>query len=333
MADGSVGLQEIDQRTLLGMGKGYAYLPPLAGQLVVQPGRIGACDPLQGDERARLHWCRYGTVGVRFRRDAVTGDLVAALADSTALQAFQNAPTQSAAGSGLPFANFTAADTNAEQQGGVVKGNAAFVTVGFRVDFEEPYLVTAGTTTSAEVISAPWAQAYRDEAMAQLMAQLSTVVQHGTNTACQYDLGAIGTWCPSAARGMLAGNTVPGEFFMLAVPDVSGSQNVAQQLLLTATLQRQIRLQNDPLNATVIGFDLIVPVRVLMAGFPTCDPSLTQTCGTDARMDALTEKLNALTEIVAAAMDDDPPPQTKQLGDGGSPKAGGALRRLLGRRR
>lgn len=257
MADGDV----------LTLSRSYPYTPPKSDRIIV-PASAGACDANFRNLRERLHYIRFSRVGFRFERQAGGELLIAA----QTLSAYTDAPGQPATGTGLPYAQLTEADTNADAGGGIARGkNARFIMTGFSADVESVFVTAAGATAATQVRYVPWLRAYRDQIVQSLAEQVTVTLEHGQDSSCVYSLGPIATWSPKTTAGRLSGNDIPGAAWLTSVPDVTGTSTDQDELVMSAVLVRGIQIDNDPLDPTVAGLDVFGVIRFGILGFPTCE--------------------------------------------------------------
>lgn len=266
----------------------YPYRPPAPLNARDVPGPGASCDPTFRDLLARLLPFRSDTAYWRFTRDVVTGNLTLAAGQTAALfTAGIGEASPQFAGSTLD-----ASDTTAMEQGGLTASNSRWLTVGAYVQLEEPY----GVAANANPLGARTylANLRRDDVgydrvLASAIADsVSGQVTHGTTTACQYTLGALATLgdISSTAKAPLSQGQTPGQFWYFAVPDSSGGSKDSDALRVTLTNNKALTIEQNALNPTSVGFDVIVPVRLVLVGVPYCGQAMNLEAMVEARVKA-----------------------------------------------
>lgn len=323
-------------QTLTSLAEGFPYVPPVAGDGVVFVDQNGACDPLMREQYQRENPLRYATAFFRFTRDAVTGALELS---SQTLTLFQSGANQTGAGTGgtLGQTNQTRAETNAFAQGGVAKQGNRFIGVGLQITPLAPFTVPTNADAigpNATRTRPAWFNGgtnYPAELLALLNDAVTALAAHGSDNACTYDFGPLACWVnqtPQADYKPTLG--VPGQFTFLAVPDVSGNTQDGYNLQITLTVNSNLAVDSDPVNPTVADFDVVVPVRFALVGFPICIEGGQvkmngAACGINtSNKDAIAEKAAEIAaEIMTKKM------RALGMGDGAAPvetKSAGALR-------
>ncbi len=305
MADG--GMLEGDKVLEVGdMSDGFPYMPNLH-KGVAYTAKYGACDPLMGDQFQRLTPFRFATAFYRWTRQA-GGELLLAAGSSLTLfgQGADEAGGAAAAGGGA--AALTRSDTNAFDQGGVAKQGNKFVAIAATVQPLAPFIVASGAVCvgpNATRRRAAWFTGgtdYTVETLRLLFDSINAQLQHGTNTACQYNLGTISQWqnASPVGDGFKPQAGIPGAFTYLAIPDQSGNRNAGDNFNLVLATPSALQVDSDPLNPTVAGFDFVTPVRFSLVGFPVCDtPDNGGACMTPAGNGAALERrMNKLEGVL-----------------------------------
>lgn len=294
-------------QTLNTLAEGFPYPPPMAGEGVVFVDQNGACDPLMREQYQRESPFRYATAFFRFTRDAVTGALQL---QAQTLTLFQNGANQTGAGTGGTTGNTvqTRAETNAFSQGGVAKQGNRFIGVGLMITPLAPFTVA----TDADAIGPnstrtrpAWFDGgtnYPAELLALLNDSVTALAQHGEDNACSYDFGPLAFWVNQTPQaGYKPSLGVPGQFTFLAVPDVSGNNQDGYNLQVTLTVNEGLEVLSDPVNPTVAGVDVVVPVRFSLVGFPICVEGGTvkmngAACGVKTSPDDIADKAAEIAE-------------------------------------
>lgn len=289
------------------LAAGFAYMPPTSKGLAFVD-KAGACDPLMRDQWQRENPTRYATAYFRWTR-TVAGHYT--LAGNQQLVLFANGPTQSGAGTGgtVGQTNLTRGDTNAFNEGGAAKQGTRFIGVGAQVQPLAPFIVAtdADAIGNAALRQRPaffdGGTDYGAEAQKLLADTTTVLLQHGQDAACTYDLGPIATWTQaSPIDGYKPSLGVPGQFLYLAIPDVSGNKQSGDNLQVTLTVNTGLQVDNNPVNPSVAGFQLITPVRFGLVGFPVCTDGLdganSGSCGIPGARDESSRRLDKLERIV-----------------------------------
>lgn len=282
----------------VGIDENFPYaFPGLRGlELLVAPG--GACDPSQGQLRARLSPFRHGLGAFVGTVAAVGGDIVIP-AGSVVLFANGNA----SATTGLGAGTLTDADTNSENDGGVAKGSSNFIMEGIGVAPVEPWFAAAGAVPGAAINLPQWLRDldadYSSAAMRAVFDAASMEITNGDD-ACDYDLGPLALWGQMSGVGRVRNGIggIPGALWFMATPQVSGSSKSSEELTVTVRLQRAITLPSSPLAPTQIG-QVVIPFRVVLVGYPQCPTGAMENAlarkvmEQDAKLADLTRRLEA----------------------------------------
>lgn len=275
-------------RELSSLAEGFPYMPA-SPRGVVYTGQSGACDPTMRDQYQRENPNRYATGFFRFTR-AAGGELTL---PSGQISVFQTGATESGAGTGGTTTNtaLTRAETNAFVGGGVAKQSNQFIGVGLAATPLAPFIVATNDPAigpQATRRRPNWFQGgtnYPAECLRLLMDTLTALALHGQDTACTYDFGPLAMWIDkSPVEGYAPTLGIPGQFGYLAIPDTSGNKTDGYNLQVNLTVNEGLRVDSDPLNPTVAGFDVVIPVRLSLVGFPICSTNLPggAACGADA---------------------------------------------------
>ena len=316
------------------LADGFAYMPNTQ-KGVAYVSRVGACDPLMGDQYQRETPFRFATGFFRWTR-AAGGELVLANTASVTLFGAAAGTDGGAAAAGGGAAALTRSDTNAFDQGGVAKQGNKFVAVAASVQPLAPFTVATGAAASGPTAvrrRQAWFTGgtdYPSECTRLLFDAINAQLQHGSDTACQYNLGPIAHWIQSSpvSDSFRPQAGIPGAFTYLAVPDISGNRNAGDNFNLVLSTGCGLQVDSDPLNPTVAGFDFVTPVRFALVGFPLCDDSVNgASCapGVNAVVEARMSKMEQMIGQMLNAMQGAGP---AQLGDGSDGnKAGGYMRR------
>lgn len=272
MADGGEKVLEVSD-----MAEGFPYMPPVS-KGVAYTAKWGACDPLMGDQFQRLTPFRFATGFYRWTRQA-GGELL--LPAGTSLTLFGQGADEAggAAPAGGGAVALTRSDTNAFDQGGVAKQGNKFVAVAATVQPLAPFIVATGAPCvgpTAVRRRPAWFTGGTDypvELLRLLFDSINAQLQHGTNTACQYNLGTLSQWqnASPVGDGFKPQPGIPGMFTFLAIPDQSGNRNAGDNFNLVLATPPALQVDSDALNPTVAGFDVVTPVRFSLVGFPVCD--------------------------------------------------------------
>lgn len=324
MADGSMAGDKVLE--VADLSDGFAYMPNLQKGLAYVP-KYGACDPLMSDQFQRETPFRFATAFFRWTRGG-GGELVLAATASTTLFGASAgvASGGEAAGAGAG-STLSRSDTNAFDQGGVAKQGNKFIAVAVSVQPLAPFTVVSGAVTvgSAAVRRRQaWFSGgtdYGAECQRLLFDAVNAQLQHGSDTACQYNLGPIAHWISGSPSEQFKPSVgIPGAFTYLAVPDVSGNRNAGDNFNLVLGNTCGLQVDSDALNPTQAGFDFVTPVRFALVGFPLCDSAEAGgSCApgngqTEARLSKMERMLSAMFDRMQGG---NAPPQ---LPDG---KAGG----------
>lgn len=302
MADGSMptnrpGAWSTHLRSVMG----FPYMPRL-NEGVIEVSRPGACDPDMKQLLARLCPHRFATVAIRFTRDAVTGNLLATA--GTTFTIFDKGTGE--AGSGGFAGVLTGSETNAVEQGGLVPSGTRWYSVGAICQWQAAYQVAAGAdaagtrTYAVNLDTDPGGYSKR---LARAVADCSYLeINHGTGNACRYSMGPAGLWNNAVGDGSQAYNGqggVPGTFLWFSTPDESTGKNEDGALRATFTITHDLVIENDGLNPTTAQADVILPLKVVLMGFPLCEPRelVYAADGRTMNMDELTE--NILKRVVS----------------------------------
>lgn len=329
MADGNLVMQVED------MAEGFPFMPQVAkGTVYID--RVGACDPLMREQWQRLDPFRYATV---FPRWTAAGAAAPLLLSAQSWQLFANGAGETGAGTGgtAGSTNMTRAETNAYSGGGIAKQGSRFIAVALAIQTLRPFVVDTGADcigSSATRRYAPWLKGgtdYAAEGVGLFLDATTAELQHGSDNACKYDIGPLSMALnQSGAGGYDPVQGIPGQFLYLAIPDVSGSKQDGWNLALTVTLNENLRLDSDPINATETGVNLVTPVRIAFVGFPVCVGGADSNAGACGTVDqatvqaavqaALKAQMAAFQEMMSRMQPQGAPPA---LGDG---KSGGRIR-------
>lgn len=283
----------------VGIDTSFPYpFPGLQGaELLVAPG--GACDPSQGQLKARLSpfrhaaGCFIGTVA------APAADIVIASGQSIVLFANGN----EGATTGLTTGTLSLADTNAENDGGVAKGSSNFVTEGIGVAPMEPWFAAAGADPNDDVNLPQWLRDndadYGSAATRALFDACSVEMTNGDD-ACVYDIGPMALWAQMSGVGRVRNGIggIGGSLWFMATPQVSASAKSSEELTVTITLQKPITIPSSALAPTVTG-QVVIPLRFVLLGYPQCPTSAIDNAMArkileqDARMAELEKRLES----------------------------------------
>lgn len=305
---------EVMQEKVLELGdlaEGFPYGPNLT-KGVAYSGITGACDPLMGDQYQRETPFRFATAYFRWVRQAGGELLLAADSQLTLFGAGADEATGAAAAGGGATAQLTRSDTNAFNKGGVAKQGNKFIAVGVAVQPLAPFTVVTGAATvntGAVRRRQSWFTGGTDypvETLRLLCDSVNAQLQHGTDTACQYNLGPLAYWVNSSpvGDGFKPQAGIPGAFTYLAIPDQSGNNNAGDNFNLVLRSPAALQVDSDALNPTVAGFDFVTPIRFGLVGFPVCDSSTGAACGvsggsgTEARMRKLEDMLSRFMGMI-----------------------------------
>lgn len=251
----------------------FAYMPRLeSGQ--IQVSRPGACDPDMKQLLARLVPWRFATVAFRWTR--VAGNALAITRSQ--FQIFNNGSGEAGASAGYAGA-MTGSETNAVEQGGLVPSGTRFYTVGAWAQFEAPYTVAVGGDAAGDRVYNTNLSlldgGYSQRLVKCLSDSTYAEINHGTGNACRYSLGPAGLWLNGVGDGSQAFNTnggLPGQFFWLSTPDESTGKNEDGALRMTVDVTHNMSVEENGANPTTANRDVITPLKVVLMGFPLCEP-------------------------------------------------------------
>ena len=273
----------------------YPYAPPSPIMPEDIPAQGAMCDPRFRDLYARLLPFRYDTAFFRYTRNAVTGALSLAAAQTVTLFSAGINETSPQTGGGT----LDASDTTGTQQGGLVMTGQRWLSVGARISVEEPFAVAPGASGNG---ARNYTSALRREdglgynkVLGRAVADtVSAEVNHGSSSACRYTLGALAELGDCGQTGpQIAPGGLPGQFWFFATPDNSGGSRDSDQLNLILTQNKAVTIEQNALNPTDANVDVIVPVRFGLVGVPFCATG-TGNAAMDALLDrAIAEKLKA----------------------------------------
>lgn len=259
----------------VGIDTSFPYpFPGLQGtELMVSPG--GACDPSQGTLKSRLVPFRHAAAAFVGTVAAPAGDIVITAGQSVVLFANGN----EGATTGLTTGTLTAADTNAENDGGVAKGTSNFITEGIGVAPMEPWFAAAGAQPNDSITLPHWLRDldadYSGAAMRALFDACSVEMTNGDD-ACDYDIGPMSLWAQMSGVGRVRNGIggIGGSLWFMATPQVSASAKSSEELTVTITLTKPITIPSSALAPTVTG-QVVVPFRFVLLGYPQCPTSAT----------------------------------------------------------
>lgn len=265
----------------------YPYLPRMEGGLV-KVSRPGACDPDMRQLLARLVPWRFATLAFRFTN--VAGNLLLA---KQQLQFFDKGAGE--AGTGGFAGVVTQSETNAVEQGGLVPSGTRWYTVGGSVAMQAAYSVAAGADAAGDRLyeaNLSGALGYAQRC-ARVLADCTYVeLNHGTGNACRYSMGPLGLWLNSVGDGSEAYSSqggVPGQFFWMSTPDESTGKNEDGALRGTCDVTHNATVEQNGANPTTGQRDVILPVKIVLMGFPLCEPGVIS--GDPGMLDQLIDRM------------------------------------------
>lgn len=311
-ADGMLGLTvQLESGKELAVSDLFPYLADLnrGTQLVVSAS--GACDPAMGDVKERLSPFRHQLFCMRGTIAANASDIVIAPQNVTL---FNVGVGGDAAGSGFGTGVLTRAETNAQEKGGLVQQNQSYVTVGYWVQMGKPFWkASAAPATVALLDDRHFPKWLRDKDTAYDQAGLEALFDSvaasswkaGPNAACEYDLGPLSLWAQGSGVGPASNGSkgLPGQFWYMAVPAVTGGTNSGKELNLVLRNERTLTIDNDAANNTVQGAVAFIG-RVVNVGFPICAVPGTGDVRAMVREEMITtlRAMGLSTEQIAAAI-------------------------------
>ena len=224
MADGSpmtVGKSDIEAV--------YPYMPAagvdrqFAG---VQPGAY--CDPSMRQLRSRLIPFRYSTAALRFTRDAITGHLSIATGGPATFRLFGAGVGEDGSTMGMsgvaPDLALTETETDALEKGALVESGMLFRAVGFAITLGAPWVTGVATNMAPRQYPA-WLEEYVPRLQRAVSDGGSFEFTHGQQ-ACRYNLGRPSFYGSSSSVAEVQSSiNIPGEFWFLAVEDVSSGNS------------------------------------------------------------------------------------------------------------
>lgn len=275
---------------LVGIDETFPYnMPGIRGDFF-EVGLGGSCDPSMANLRTRQTVFRHA-MGCLVGEVAGAGAAITFAEQSVVL--FENGNL--GATTGLGNTNLTAAETNAEADGGIAKGFSQFVLQAVGIAPVQPWFSADGSEPIEDIQQPQW---LRDPnvnygAIAQRMAfDLTSMEITNGDDACDYDLGPLSLWAQMSGvaevRNGFGG--FGGAMWYFATPQVSGSAQSNEQLTITATLNRAFSVPNAAAIPTVAG-QVIIPFRFVGIGFPQC---LVGTA--EAKVDALAAAMQAFAK-------------------------------------
>jgi hypothetical protein len=239
----------------------------------------GACDPYFKNLDSRLVPWRVATAFVRATRNAgppVFYDLAA----GQTFNLFSQGETDAGSGAGISD-TLTNVETNAQKGGGLVQNDQLFFTVGVGVTILQPFAVTPAATPSiATKISLPELDdpttGYARRLVRQVAQNFFGVISHG-NGACDYKTGPIDAWGSSSiANDAKSSEGIPGQFWYTSVPDVSTGTAQSNALAVQLSNPRAVQVRENALSPITAGLDVLIPIRMVLFGFPACSPGRVQ---------------------------------------------------------
>lgn len=259
-------------------GSRFAYASVL--QLT---GRVGAYDDSARDEDFGLAPFRGQTFAfsASIVADGTNWLQIAALSSPLLLM------TQGTGASGTPAGlsgTQTDAESSAGPQGGIVRNEATFVTVGLMLERMDPWVVAAASTDDLAnrddddfLNGNSIRYGERLQAQVEQAADFLMDVTGGTRKQIQEHLGPPSDW-----RVSPAGLNLPGHFWMFSSEYGSGGQSSNMQLKVTVNMPRRIRVEENAANPFKAARRVIVPFRLRQVGYTLCgDPSyIGDSCGT-----------------------------------------------------
>lgn len=267
-------------------GARFAYSPVL--QAV---GKLGYYDDSSVDEEFGLAPGRgqvFAFVAPIFTTGGRTFLQIAAL--TTPLELYTVGSGGSGSGAGIPGTQ-TDAESSAGKDGGIVRNEATFVSVGMMVERMPCWVTDAGAT---DVL------AIRDDADflgggipgcdygARLQAQVEQAadflmdVAGGTRKKCEEHLGSIADWLMNPSNMRL---NLPGHFWLFSADYGSGGQSSDMELTVKTEMTRTIRVEQNAALPFLTGKQVVVPFRMRQIGYTLCgDPeNLKGSCATNKR--------------------------------------------------
>jgi len=265
------------------LARSYPYAPMTDVTKIydVDPSLLwGACDKQFRNLDSRLVPWRFATAFVRATR--IAGPPVAyQIAAGQTFSLFGEGEGDVGASSGVTNA-LTNVETNAQREGGLVQNEQLYFTVGMGVTVLQPFLVTpplapATAVSIASKISAAEIDdpisGYGRRLIRAVEQNFAGLVSHGTG-ACNYKMGPLDTW-GTATRGgdTSSSDPVAGQFWYMATPDLSTGTAQSNALEFRLDNPRTVIVRENALNPIPAGLDAIIPIRVMLFGFPACSPS------------------------------------------------------------
>lgn len=193
---------------------------------------------------------------------------------TTPLVLLTNGVGASGSTAGLPGTQ-TDAETSAGKDGGVVRNNATFVSVGLMVRRLAPWTTPAAATdVLASRVDADYLGGNALNYGARLQAQVEQAcsflmdVQGGTRKRSQEHLGPICDWQVAQPNG--PGLCLPGHFWLFSSDYGSGGQSSDMELTMTAEMIRTIQVEQNAGNPFLAGTQVVVPFRLQQIGYTLC---------------------------------------------------------------
>lgn len=288
MGDGN---QMMDNGTLT-MGDQFPYNPSRVGPLMVQSS--GHCDPSMGDVRERLSPFRQSLVAFRGTIAGQGSPIV--FAGGTEVVAFAVGVGDDGAQAGLS-GTLTRAETNTQPLGGLVQQDQSFIAIGAYVQLVEPWTVAPGASLLGTADNAAPrnfraflrspASPYNRVITQALTESVGFQLRNGPATACQFDMGPLALWgAASGTADVKSGQGgIPGAFFFLSTPDVSGGSQSGRQMQVQLRNERSITIESDTANPTSAACDVAGVFRIVWVGYPECNDPQGPT-----KVDALIER-------------------------------------------
>lgn len=266
-ADGMMG-EEVDPRK----GSRFSYSPVL--QIV---GKVGYYDDSARDEEFGLapfrgqNFAFVATIVVDGGRTYLQ---IAALATPLLLMTAGSGADGTDAG--LPGTQ-TDAESSAGPDGGIVRNQATFVTVGMQLEWLRPWCTAAAVDDvlanrdDDDFLSGnPLDYGGRLQAQIEQAANFLMDVQGGTRKQVQEHLGPPRDWKVNNDRPDL---TLPGHFWMFSSEYGSGGQNSDMELTVSVEMSRRIRVEQNAAAPFLAGRQVVVPFRLRQIGYTLCgDP-------------------------------------------------------------
>lgn len=267
MADGNMPpLSDVDPK-----GSRFAYTPVL--QLT---GRVGVYDDSARDEEFGLAPFRGQTFAFTATQTVIGGRTflqIAALTQPLLLM------TAGSGASGAPnglVGTQTDAESSAGPDGGIVRNQATFVTVGMQLERLPCWSTAAG---AADVLATRESADYLDGNLMRYGERLQDLVetaafflmdvQGGTRKQVQEHLGPPSDWRVSPTSGLY----MPGNFWMFTSEYGSGGQNSDMELTVSVEMSRTLLVEQNAANPFLAGQQVVVPFRLRQVGYTLCgDP-------------------------------------------------------------